>query len=107
MSATTTLWLTLTNATLDDASAQASEKSAALWATKGWASTPPTGATAGKPGYWTPAGADPPATVAAIGAATASPSTAWTTGQYVQTDKAGAAGKAHWSGSAWVAGVAP
>lgn len=70
---------------------------------------PASGATAGTPGAWTPAGSTPPATVAALQASgiVASPATAWTTGQLVQTGTAGAAGQAHWSGSAWVAGAAP
>ena len=85
----------------------AAEPSKELWATRGWTTKPATGAIAGKPGSWTPAGAMPPATVAAIGSAVASPASAWTKGQYVQTDTPGAAGKAHWGGSSWVAGVTP
>jgi hypothetical protein len=70
-----------------------------------------TGATAGTPGSWTPAGSAPPSSVANLIAGTpnvvtASPATAWTTGQYVQTGTAGTAGQAHWSSTAWVAGVA-
>lgn len=71
-----------------------------------------TGATAGTTGTtWTPASSDPPNTVANLIAGkpnvvTASPATAWTTGQYVQTGTKGTAGQAHWSGSAWVAGKA-
>ena len=70
------------------------------------------GATAGVPGAVTPAGSTPPATVAALiagnpRAVTASPATAWTTGQYVQTGTAGVPGQAHWSGSAWVTGPTP
>lgn len=65
-----------------------------------------TGATAGTPGTWTPPGATPPASVAAIGAVVASPATAWTSGQYVQTGTAGVPGQAHWSGTAWTAGPA-
>ena len=68
---------------------------------------PATGATAGIPGTWTPPGSTPPASVATIGAVTASPTTPWTTGQFVQTATAGAAGRATWSGSGWVGGVAP
>jgi hypothetical protein len=72
---------------------------------------PATGATAGSPGDWTPAGASPPASVADLQAGTpnpvtASPATAWTTGQYVQTGTAGAAGQAYWDGAAWVSGTA-
>jgi hypothetical protein len=71
-----------------------------------------TGATAGTPGTWTPAGATPPPTLAKLAAADpvtvkASPATAWTGGQYVQTATAGAPGEATWTGSAWVGGRAP
>jgi len=74
-------------------------------------SGPATGATAGTPGTWTPAGSEPPASVADLtagipNAVTASPATAWTTGQYVQTGTAGTPGQAHWSGTAWVAAPA-
>lgn len=67
-----------------------------------------TGATAGTPGTWTPGGSGVPASVTALQGASisASPNTAWTVGQYVQTGTAGVAGQAHWSGSAWVSGVA-
>lgn len=75
------------------------------------ASTPATGATAGTPGSWTPAGSTPPSSVANLiagtpNAVTASPATAWTAGQYVQTGTAGAPGQAHWDGAAWVAAPA-
>jgi hypothetical protein len=67
-----------------------------------------TGATAGIPGTWTPAGSAPPASVTALQSAApaivATPATNWTTGQYVQTGTAGAAGEAYWNGTAWVAG---
>jgi hypothetical protein len=71
----------------------------------GGGGTPATGATAGTPGSWTPAGSTPPADVAALqaGSVTASPATAWTTGQYVET---GDAAQASWTGTAWAAGVA-
>jgi hypothetical protein len=62
-----------------------------------------TGATAGAPGYFTPSGATTPANLAALTGITASPTTAWTTGQYVITADLLAA---HWSSSAWVAGKA-
>lgn len=72
---------------------------------------PATGATAGIPGSWTPAGSTPPASVPDLIAGTpnavaASPTTAWTTGQYVQTATAGAAGQGYWNGTAWIAGTA-
>ena len=63
-----------------------------------------TGATAGSPGSWTPAGSTPPANLAAAAGLTASPNTAWTTGQSVVL---GDASSTHWDGSAWVAGVTP
>ncbi len=73
---------------------------------------PATGATAGIPGTWTPPGSTPPADVAALqggvpNAVTASPVTAWTSGQYVQTATVGAAGRATWTGTGWVGGAAP
>lgn len=62
-----------------------------------------TGATAGTPGTFTPSGAVPPANLAAMTGITASPNTAWTTGQSVLL---GDASSAHWSGSAWATGLA-
>lgn len=63
-----------------------------------------TGATAGTPGTYTPAGADLPVSISAMtGVVTASPGTAWTSGQGVLLDDGT---QVHWSGSAWVAGVA-
>lgn len=69
--------------------------------------TPPitaTGATAGTPGSYTPSGAQQPADLAAMAAVVASPTTAWSTGQYVPLADAS---HAHWDGAAWVAGSAP
>jgi hypothetical protein len=71
-----------------------------------------TGATAGSPGSWTPANSDPPDTVAKLiagqpNAVTASPAGSWTAGQYVQTGTSGTSGRAHWNGTAWVAGAKP
>jgi hypothetical protein len=68
---------------------------------------PATGATAGAPGTWTPAGAMPPRDVYSLAGITATPATAWTTGQFVRTRTAGAAGEATWSGTNWVGGRAP
>ncbi|MET0464727.1 MAG: hypothetical protein ABW007_16315 [Chitinophagaceae bacterium] len=67
-----------------------------------------TGATAGIPGTWTPGGSTPPSDVASLIASsiTATPNTAWTTGQFVQTGTAGAPGQGYWNGTAWVAGTA-
>jgi hypothetical protein len=72
--------------------------------------TPPTamatGATAGTPGTWTPAGRTAPANAAGATSAaiTASPTTAWTVGQYVQGSTAGTPGEMHWTGTAWATG---
>ena len=53
-----------------------------------------TNANAGTPGTWTPGGSTPPASVTALQDAlppvSATPATAWTVGQYVQTGTAGA-----------------
>jgi hypothetical protein len=73
---------------------------------------PSTGAAAGIPGSWNPAGSTPPRNPAELSqgnpvTVTASPATAWTTGQYVQTQTAGVAGRATWTGSTWVSGAAP
>ncbi len=61
------------------------------------------GATAGAPGYFTPTGASSPANLAALTGLTASPASAWATGQYVITADLLAN---HWSGAAWAAGKA-
>jgi hypothetical protein len=64
----------------------------------------PTGATAGSPGSFKPAGATPPTNLAALQALGAlGQTTAWTTGQSV---KLGDGSDAHWNGTAWAAGVA-
>jgi hypothetical protein len=70
---------------------------------------PATGATAGIPGTWTPAGCEVPADLAAVATAgiVASPASAWTSGQYVQTKTIGAAGRVCWTGTGWVGGAAP
>ena len=67
-----------------------------------------TGATAGSPGSFTPAGASPPADLSALQTATppvvASPATAWTTGQHVLL---GDNSHAHWDSDSYNAGDAP
>ena len=62
------------------------------------------GATAGMPGYYTPSGASVPADVGGLAAATATPTAAWASGQYVTTADMLAA---HWDGTAWTVGKAP
>jgi hypothetical protein len=68
-----------------------------------------TTAYAGIPGDFGPVGCAIPATQAAIlgSSIVAVPSTGWTTGQFVQSQVAGAPGRACWTGSAWVGGAAP
>lgn len=67
-----------------------------------------TGATAGIPGAFTPANSYPPEDFTDLtnGSPTvvASPATAWTTGQYVTLSDGS---KAHWNGTAWIAGPKP
>lgn len=60
-----------------------------------------TGATAGAPGTWSPAGSIPPATFAGMTGITATPATAWTSGQRMVL---GDASEAHWTGTAWAPG---
>jgi hypothetical protein len=82
----------------------------AYWNGTAWSageSPAASGATAGEPGSFTPAGADAPANLAAMnagGGITASPSTAWATDKYVVLDDNS---KAYWNGSTWKAGKAP
>lgn len=63
----------------------------------------PTSATAGTPGTWNPTDAYPAADFAGLTGITASPTTAWTTGQHVVL---GDDSTAHWNGTTWVAGIA-
>lgn len=65
---------------------------------------PATGATAGIPGTWTPAGSVPPADLTGATGVVASPASAWTTGQHVVTRDGS---RITWSGTNWVGGVAP
>lgn len=74
---------------------------------EGGAAPKATGATAGTPGTWTPAGSAAPLNLADCTGVVASPATVWTTGQYVQTQTAGTGGRVHWSGTAWAAGAKP
>ena len=72
--------------------------------TDGGGETPATGATAGTPGTFTPEGATPPANLAACASLSATPTTAWVTGEHVIL---GDASHASWDGTAFVAGDAP
>src|SRR6478752_7270769 len=60
-----------------------------------------TGATAGSPGSWTPSGYRARQNLADMAGCTASPGTAWTTGQHVVCFDGT---HVNWSGSAWAAG---
>jgi hypothetical protein len=63
-------------------------------------------ATAGAPGSFT--GSPKPDDFADANSSGVKPSgaqSAWTTGQYVQGNKAGAAGQMNWTGTAWATGV--
>ena len=66
--------------------------------------SPATGATAGKPGTFTPAGTATPANLAALTGIVASPISPWASGQRVVLADSSTAS---WNGSAWVAGAAP
>ncbi|HEY6415975.1 MAG TPA: major capsid protein, partial [Acidimicrobiales bacterium] len=70
--------------------------------TTGGGSTEATGATAGTPGSFTPSGSTAPDNLNDIQSnVTASPATAWTTGQRVVL---GDGSEAHWDGTAWQPG---
>jgi hypothetical protein len=62
-----------------------------------------TGAVAGDPGHYTPTGAANPANLAGLSSVTATPTSAWETGQYVNVADDS---KAYWNGSAWAVGEA-
>ena len=88
----------------DGRASVADEVFADAWAAANPAPPPAaTGATAGAPGAWTPAGAAAPADLASCPALTGQP--AWTTGQYALL--ADGTSHVHWSGAAWAAGDAP
>ncbi|MFG2923883.1 hypothetical protein ACGFYA_20535 [Streptomyces sp. NPDC048305] len=62
-----------------------------------------TGATAGAPGAFTPAGSTAPFDLVDLDLVTANPTTAWTTGQHVVL---GDGSSAFWDGTDWAAGTA-
>ncbi|WP_406192357.1 hypothetical protein OH733_05435 [Streptomyces griseus] len=62
------------------------------------------GATAGSPGAFTPAGSLAPYDLADLDLVTADPATAWTEGQHVLL---GNGSTAYWDAAAWVTGIAP
>jgi hypothetical protein len=74
---------------------------------EGWTEAPPppaaTGATAGTPGTFTPAGCATPPALADLAGVVATPDTAWTTGQSVVL---GDGSDAAWDGTGWIAGTA-
>jgi hypothetical protein len=55
-------------------------------------------------GSFTPAGATPPANLAALAGVVANPAAAWTSGQFIVLADGT---KAHWTGTAWAAGATP
>ena len=63
-----------------------------------------TGATAGTPGTWTPAGSAPADRFADMTGIVASPATNWTVAQRVVLSDGTLA---HWNGTTWVAGQHP
>lgn len=63
-----------------------------------------TGATAGIPGTFTPAGSGGVNNLAGMTGVTASPATTWTIGQYVRLNDNT---NCYWNGTAWVAGIKP
>jgi hypothetical protein len=65
---------------------------------------PPTGATAGTPGAWTPSGSVVPTTLAEANALGLSLGAAWATGQYVLL--ANGSTHIHWNGTAFASGNA-
>lgn len=77
------------------------------WLTTGGTPLRATSSTAGTPGSFTPAGCAIPddfADLTASPAITSTPATAWTTGQYVALQDGS---RAHWNGTAWIAGAKP
>jgi len=80
--------------------------SSGILAPPGWSNTgaAATGATAGAPGSFTPAGSVPPYTLSGMTGITATPATAWTTGQYVALRDGN---PVSWNGTAWAAGKRP
>ncbi|WKU46743.1 hypothetical protein Q3V23_23255 [Streptomyces sp. VNUA116] len=62
-----------------------------------------TGASAGSPGSFTPAGSVTPATLAELSNVIATPSAGWTSGKHVVL---GDGSTAYWSGTAWASGKA-
>ncbi len=78
-------------------------KAAGAWTVPGMVLATSAGPGTGN-GSFTPAGATPPANLAALSGVTANPATNWTTGQFIQL---GDGTRANWNGTTWVAGVHP
>jgi hypothetical protein len=99
--------VTLSNAVLPDPLAEVVNltKTVDSWAAEGWVpALPSTGASAGTPGVFTPTGSEPPASLPATAGLTASPTTAWTQGQYVVL---GDGSNTYWNGTNWASGKTP
>ena len=91
-----------------DCTLQAPKVTADFKASDNWTVPGMVTATAAAPGTgtgtYTPAGATPPQNFAALSGVTASPATAWTTGQFILLADGT---KAHWNGTAWATGAKP
>jgi hypothetical protein len=74
------------------------------WTRSTWGAVATSASPGTGPGAYLPAGASPPANLAGLTGVTAVPATAWTTGQFVTLRDNS---KAHWNGTAWVAGAKP
>jgi hypothetical protein len=77
-------------------------KAAGPWSVPGMVTATGAGPGTGN-GTYTPAGATPPANLAALGTVVANPATAWSVGQFIVLADGS---KAHWTGTAWAAGPA-
>ena len=88
------------DASLDAPKISATWKAAGDWVVPGQIVA--TGAAAGLPGSFTPAGATPVYAIAGMTGITASPATPWTTGQHVEM---GDGNNVYWNGTAWAAGI--
>jgi hypothetical protein len=98
----TTAWLSGQYVVLGDGSEAYWDSNSWEFGRKAASAITATTATAGSPGYYGPTGAANPATLAGMAAITAIPTTAWTTGQFVNVADGS---RANWTGSAWAAGV--
>jgi len=99
----TTAWATGQYVVLADSSEAYWDSNSWEYGRKPGTTITATSAVAGDPGHYLPSGAANPANLAGLSSVTASPTTAWTAGQFVNV---GDGTKAHYTGSAWAAGEA-